>query len=239
MSDLKLQLTRYRQAATPEIIAVVQVVADNGYPADTSGNRSSGGGRPASQPERGATQTDPDAQRAQALLARIDRINRGQFTEHELPNLLRYTADDLETYNPTRNETIQCIHCRQRRDRNVDECGNCGIPSDAWRCANPHHRAYIVGPARNGMCQACYRYHRRTGNHRPSDIIEREALARRTSDTQTMDCTNHNCRQPTPWQDLRDGRCKPCAGHWNSLGRERIPTDALNLAANVIVDGAA
>lgn len=252
-AELQLQITRYRQLSTPLIIDIIRTAADNGYPTATSG---AGQGSsvctcgndpdspdPANCPhgtatERNALHQDPTAQRAQQLLDTINRINRGRFAQTEMATLLRYAADQLEEYDPARNTTIECVHCRQRRDRTIDDCPNCGIPADAWRCTNPHHNGYTTGPARNGMCNPCYRYNRRTGNNRPPELIHREALAQRTSDTETVNCINPNCNTTTPWRQLRDGRCQPCAGHWNSLGRERIPTAALNLDTNVIIDEA-
>ncbi len=181
-----------------------------------------------SQPERGTIRPDQPAEAARALLRLLDRINKAHdITTGVFVTQVRYASDQLEMYDPGRNATIECQHCRKRRDRTIDECVDCGIPSDAWRCLNPNHAGYVVGPARNGLCEACDRYRRRRGSHRPVELCERTADAQRTSDTQTVDCLNGLCRAATPWRELRDGRCPPCAGHWNSLGRERIPTAAL------------
>ena len=238
--ELNLELTRFRRLARRDVIAVVEATASAGFPADTSsgGGNSGGSERPATQPERGVMRPDLAAEHAAALLRLLDRINRTvDIQTHMFVTQLRHASNQLETYDPSRNTTIQCVHCRERRHRSIDECPSCGIPSDAWRCRNPNHAGYVLGPARNGMCEPCDRFHRRRNTHRPAELCERTAEAQRTSDTQTVDCLNLNCQTPTPWRDLRDGRCPPCAGHWNSLGRERIPTAALALDDTVITEG--
>lgn len=238
-AELNVELVRYRQLARQDVLAVVQTTADTGFPANTgTSTGSTTSQEPATQPERGAIHPDQTAQQAAQLLRLIDRINRTvDITTAVFVTQLRYASDQLETYDPTRNTTIQCVHCKQRRNRLIDECPDCGIPTDAWQCRNPNHAGYVLGPARNGMCEPCDRYHRRRGTHRPADLCQQTAQAQRTSDTQTVDCVNPNCQAPTPWRNLRDGRCPPCAGHFNSLGRDRIPATALNLDHTVINQG--
>jgi hypothetical protein len=136
--------------------------ADNGYP--THGDGGGNGGGPSSPVERQVNQPDNAADQARQLLADLRRLDAH----------CRRILGQLKAADPGR--TIACyVVCGHPIDRAFTRCQvvedgvQCGTSAATERrCANHTCDTPMAtgDPLRDGRCEACYRFRRRTGRDR-------------------------------------------------------------------------